>query len=169
MVVPVSLQAVVDQMDVISDDIVAYINRRSGELVTLTTEDISLAEENDNSCPIPEWQRDLVDKAKQALSNDDYLELPDRFEINEYGIMERYSYTIEDEQIRLALLTAINGKGAFRRFKDKLNEEGIDEDWYNFRANAFKQIAADFLLHQGISFVDHEGQGSTREPPFTGR
>jgi len=80
MAVPVSLQAVVDQMDVISDDIVAYINRRSGELVTLTTEDISLAEENDNSCSIPEWQRDHVDKAKQALSNDDYLELPDRFE-----------------------------------------------------------------------------------------
>lgn len=162
MAVPVSLQDVVDQMDLISDDMVAYINRKSGELITLTTEDISLAEENGNSCSIPEWQREIVDKAKQALSNDDYLELPDRFEINEYGIMERYCSAIEDEQVRLAFLDAIKGKGAFRRFKDKLHEEGIDADWYKFRVNALKQIAADFLLGQGISFVDHEGQGSTR-------
>lgn len=169
MTIPVSLQAVVDQMDVISDDIVAYINRRSGELVILSTEDISLAEENGNSCSIPDWQRDLVDQAERALSNDDYLELPDKFEINEYSIMERYSYTIEDEQIRLALLAAINGKGAFRRFKDKLHEHGINEDWFKFRANAFKQIAADFLLDQGIPFVDHERQGSTRVPPYIDR
>jgi hypothetical protein len=162
MAVPVSLQDVVDQMDLISDNTVAYINRKSGELITLTTEDISLAEENGNSCSIPEWQREIVDKAKQALSNDDYLELPDRFEINEYSIMERYCYAIEDEQVRLAFLNAIKGKGAFRRFKDKLHEEGIDADWYKFRTKAFTQIAADFLLGQGISFVDHEGQGSTR-------
>ena len=69
MAIPVSLQDVVDQMDLISDDMVTYINRKSGELITLTNEDISLAEENGNSCSIPEWQRDLVDKTRQALTS----------------------------------------------------------------------------------------------------
>jgi hypothetical protein len=154
MALPVNLLAVVDQMDVISDEVTAYINRKNGELVTFTAEDISLAEEEDDNYSVPEWQREIVDAAKQALSNDDYLELPDKFEMDEYGIMERYSYAIEDEQVRDALLEAINGKGAFRRFKDKVHEKGIDKNWHQFRTNAFKQIAADFLLSQGIAFVD---------------
>jgi hypothetical protein len=154
MALPVNLLAVVDQMDVISDEVTAYINRKNGELVTFTAEDISLAEEEDDNYSVPEWQREIVDKAKQALSNDDYLELPDKFEMDEYGIMERYSYAIEDEQVRDALLKAIKGKGAFRRFKDKVHEKGIDKNWHQFRTNAFKQIAADFLLSQGIAFVD---------------
>jgi hypothetical protein len=154
MALPVNLLAVVDQMDVISDEVTAYINRKNGELVTFTAEDISLAEEEDDNYSVPEWQREIVDEAKQALSNDDYLELPDKFEMDEYGIMERYSYAIEDEQVRDALLKAIKGKGAFRRFKDKVHEKGIDKNWHQFRTNAFKQIAADFLLSQGIAFVD---------------
>ena len=154
MALPVNLLAVVDQMDVISDEVTAYINRKNGELVTFTAEDISLAEEEDDNYSVPEWQREIVDAAKQALSNDDYLELPDKFEMDEYGIMERYSYAIEDEQVRDALLKAIKGKGAFRRFKDKVHEKGIDKNWHQFRTNAFKQIAADFLLSQGIAFVD---------------
>lgn len=154
MALPVNLLVVADQMDVISDEVTAYINRKNGELVAFTAEDMSLAEEEDENYSVPEWQRDIADEAKQALSNDDYLELPDRFEIDEYGIMERYCYAIEDEQVRDALLEAINGKGAFRRFKDKVHEKGIDKDWYQFRTNAFKQIAADFLASQGIAFVD---------------
>lgn len=154
MALPVNLLAVVDQMDVISDEVTAYINRKNGELVTFTAEDISLAEEEDDNYSVPEWQRDIVDEAKQALSNDDYRELPDKFEVDEYGIMERYCYTIEDEQVRETLLEAINGKGAFRRFKDKVHEKGIDKDWHQFRTNAFKQIAANFLMSQGIAFMD---------------
>ena len=60
---PVSLQAVVDQMDVINDEVVAYINRKNGELGTLTAKDVSLAEEDNDSYFIPEWQRDIVDTA----------------------------------------------------------------------------------------------------------
>ncbi|MEO1027312.1 MAG: UPF0158 family protein [Pseudomonadota bacterium] len=61
---------------------------------------------------------------------------------------------MEDERVRHGVLKAINGKGAFRRFKDEVREVGIEKDWYQFRDNAFREIATDFLQDHGIAFVD---------------
>lgn len=159
MALPVRLKDVVDEMDAIGDDNVAYIHRKTGELVGLTSEAMSLAEDEDedgdgDSSSFRGWPEEMIDQARQVIDDRDYIALPDRFEINEYRIMERYCGTIEDEQARRALLKAINGKGAFRRFKDEIYELEIEQDWYRFRDSAFKQIAADFLAREGIAFVD---------------
>ncbi|MEO1027311.1 MAG: hypothetical protein AAFX07_17370 [Pseudomonadota bacterium] len=87
MTLPVSLGDVVEHMNMIGHEMSVYINRKSGELVSLTAEDISLAEDDDDSSFIPDWQEEIVEKAKQVMSDDDYIELPDTFDINEYAIM----------------------------------------------------------------------------------
>jgi hypothetical protein len=154
MALPVKLRAVVDQIEMAGDEMTAYINRKTGDLITLTDEDLSYAEEGDNSRLIPDWQRETVDQVKQVLADDEYIALPDSFEIHEYQIMEHFCYTIEDERVQNILLQAINGKGAFRHFKDKVYEEGINKNWRQFRDSAFKQIAVGFLENQGIAFTD---------------
>ena len=159
MVLPVRLKDVVDEMDAIGEDNVAYIHRKTGELVGLISEAMSAAEdeEEDEGGDIPsshDWLEEEIDQARQVIADRDYIALPDRFEIDEYAIMERYCDTIEDEQARRALLKAINGKGAFRRFKDEVYELELEKDWYRFRDKAFTQIAADFLAREGIAFVD---------------
>lgn len=65
----------------------------------------------------PQWQAELADKRQSVLNSDDFIALPDRFEIHEYAIMERFCHTITDAPIREDLLDAIRGCGAFRRFK----------------------------------------------------
>lgn len=156
MALPVKLRAVVDQIDMTGDEMTAYINRKTGDLITLTDEDVSYAEYDDDSRFIPDWQQETVDQAKHVLADDEYIVLPGSFEIHEYKIMERFCYTIEDERVQNILLRVINGKGAFLNFKDRVYEEGIDKDWYRFRDNAFKQIAAGFLESQGIAFTDEK-------------
>lgn len=154
MALPVKLRAVVDQIEMTGDEMTAYINRKTGDLITLTDEDLSYAEDGDNDRLIPDWQRETVDQVKQVLANDEYIALPDSFEIHEYKIMEHFCYTIEDERVQNILLQAISGKGAFRHFKDKVYEEGINKNWRRFRDSAFKQIAVGFLENQGIAFTD---------------
>lgn len=155
MALPVHLKDVVDEMDMIGDETVAYIHRRTGELIGLTSEAMALAEDDgEDISPSHDWLEEMVNQARQIISDRDYVELPDKFEINEYGIMERYCDTVEDERARRALLKAINGKGAFRRFKDEISELELQKDWYKFRDNAFRQIAADFLAREDIAFVD---------------
>jgi hypothetical protein len=154
MALPVKLRAVVDQIEMTGDEMTAYIHRKTGDLISLTDEDLSYAEEGDNNHLIPDWQQETVDQAKQVLADDEYIALPDSFEIHEYQIMEHFCYTIEDERVRNILLQTINGKGAFRHFKDKVHAEGINKNWWRFRDSAFRQIAVGFLENQGIDFTD---------------
>ena len=161
MALPVNLQAVVDEMDMAGDEMAAYVNRKTGELITLSDEEISYAEDDDVSSFVLEWQKEMVDRAKTVLADDDYIALPDRFEIHEYSIMERFCFSVCDEQVQNALLQAITGRGAFRRFKDRIVEEDVREDWFAFRDEAHKKIAADFLESQGIPFID-DRKGAAR-------
>lgn len=155
MALPVKLQDVVDQMDMVSDEISAYINRKTGDLVIITDEDVFCAEDDDSSI-IPDWQQDTIAETRQVLADDDYIELPGSFEIHEYEIMERFCHMVEDERLRNTLLNGINGRGAFRFFKSCIYEEGVEKEWFAFKVNAFKAIAAEFLKRERIPFTDNK-------------
>jgi hypothetical protein len=54
----------------------------------------------------------------------------------QYRWMERFAVTVTDTALRERLLIAIDGKGAFRRFKDVLiNYPGERERWFAYRAD----------------------------------
>ena len=157
----VSIKDVVDEMDVPSDEHSAFLNRHTGELVTLSSEELSAAEEDGEIDDYPEWQIEMIIKAKEVLDSDDYLPLPSKFDIHEYHIMEKFCYSVADDKIRGALLDKIRGSGAFRRFKDALQLNGIEEDWYSFRQNALEKIAIDWLELNQILYAKNEvGEGS---------
>ena len=63
-------------MDVPGDEHSAFLNRHTGELVTLSSEELSAAEEDDNIDKYPTWQQDMIIKAKEVITSDDYLALP---------------------------------------------------------------------------------------------
>ncbi len=103
---------------------------------------------------IPEWQKEMLPKVKEALESEDFVALPDKFEIHEYSIIERFCRSMEDDDLREKLLNSIRGRGAFHRFKEIIHREGIQDAWYNYRNNALKRIAADFLEAEKIAYVD---------------
>ena len=80
----VSLRDVVNEMDVLSDEHSAFLNRHTGELVTITNDEISDDDDDDNIDEYPEWQQDMIIKAKEVMNSDDYLEIPSKFEIHEF-------------------------------------------------------------------------------------
>ncbi len=47
--------------------------------------------------------------------------------------MARFCSDLDDDSQREALLDAIRGRGAFRRFKDLVHRYGIQQQWYDFR------------------------------------
>ncbi|GMR07711.1 MAG: UPF0158 family protein [Gammaproteobacteria bacterium] len=159
---PVSLKAVVNEMDVISDEVTAYINTKTGELCAVSEEEANIIEEGKEDDEfIPDWQKEILPKVREVLESDDFVALPDQFEIHEYSIMERYCLSLSDEGLQDELLRAIRGSGAFRRFKDAIHRKEIQDDWCRFRSEAFKSIASDFLESEGIAFVDDfAGQAS---------
>ena len=155
---PVSLQSVVNEMDVPSDEMTAYINKKTGELFTVSEEETRIIEAgNDDDEFVPEWQMEILPKVREVLQSDDFVALPDKFEIHEYSIMERFCLFLPDEALQNELLHAIRGSGAFHRFKDAIHHKGIQDDWYRFRDQALKRIAIDFLESEGIPWQDDMG------------
>ena len=156
--IPVSLKSVVEEMDVLGDEMTAYINKQTGELFTVSEEEARLIEtRNEDNEFVPEWQKEMLPKVREVLESNDFVPLPDKFEIHEYSIMERFCLSLPDEALQNELLHAIRGSGAFHRFKDAIHHKGIQDDWYRFRDQALKRIAIDFLESEGIAWQDDVG------------
>ena len=148
----VSIKDVVDEMDALHEEHSTFLNRNTGELVTLSDEELSAAEEED-IVDYPEWQLEMIIKAKEVISSDDYLPLPSKFDIHEYHIMEDFCRSVVDDKIRERLLDKIRGQGAFRRFKDAIRNYGIEEEWYRFRQEELEKIAVDWLEANQIPYT----------------
>src|SRR5262249_30285346 len=130
MAVHVKLKDIIEGLDFQSDESFSYLHTTTGEVVSVTTEELRAAEEEAPLEDFPAWQHDTIRIAGEILETEHYLPLPDRFEIHEYSIMERFCLSVDDEDIRDDLCNAIRGRGAFRYFKDRIHAYGIAEEWY---------------------------------------
>ena len=147
---PISLKKVADELEMMSDSIVVYISTQTGHMVAVS-EDLEMMLDDDDP---PDWALDIIPEAREALNSDEFIALPDAFEIHEYAIMENFCYSIQDEALQNKLLHLIRGSGAFRRFKNFIYHKGIDKDWYAYRESAITEIARRFLEAQNIPFID---------------
>ena len=103
----------------------------------------------------PEWQKDEYKAARDYLDRpDDFASLPDPFEIDEYGMMERFSLSLDDERMSDELYNAIKGRGAFRMFKDTIHRVGIQQQWYDYRDAELVALAKEWCQEQGIEFTE---------------
>ena len=152
MSVAVSLREVVDHLNMVSDESSAYLNKITGELLLLSDEELSAAEEQEESEDYPEWQREMIKKAREVLDSGDYVELPSKFDIHEYRTMEEFCHSVNLPQLREQLLRKIRGSGAFGRFKQAVYSLGIEEEWYRFRDAEYERIATEWLEENGIPY-----------------
>lgn len=79
--------------------------------------------------------------------------LPTQYEINEYKIMVDFIDTIENLEINSNLQRLIQGKGAFKRFKDYCARMNIIQEWYNFRDKRYKEIAIDWCRQNQLEYI----------------
>lgn len=148
------LQDIVEAFDAYGEDSHSYLNIKTGEVSTLSSEEIDAIEDEDSIEDYPEWQHELIDKARDILElkSHEWVELPDKFDIHEYSIMENFSRSYQDEKISNELLNSIRGSGAFRYFRDTLDRLSISDEWYSYRKSAFEEIAKEWLDKNGIKF-----------------
>lgn len=95
---------------------------------------------------------DMSDDEKEDIY-DSCINLSTKYEIDEYNMMVEFIETIEDERLYNQLYISINGKGAFRRFKDTCINYGIVDDWYKFRDDQYKNIAIEWCKKNNIKYI----------------
>jgi hypothetical protein len=150
MALPVSLTEVAAALDGLMDEFAAYIHRKTGEIAVVSISDLSILEDggDEEDLDSPE---ELIPTLRSILETDEWLALPDRFDIHEWEIMRVFAEE-QDADIRDDLLRALHGRGAFRYFKDLVYSGDLKERWFEFRQERLKQIAAEALDAEGIPY-----------------
>ena len=69
-----------------------------------------------------------------------------------YADMQDFIDTVSDEHLQELLNVAIQGRGAFRRFKDVLARHPIEQQrWFDFQAARLDARAREWLAEEGLS------------------
>lgn len=152
---PVSLNDIVQEMQIISDTMTVYFQRSTGKFITVTDEYIYAAESDAPLDDRPDWEQEIIRETADFLNREDDSDdvpLPTKYDIHEYAIMERFCSTVENRKIANDLFRSIAGKGAFRRFKDTLHRYGIEKSWYVYKDEAYKEIAQEWCKEHCVSW-----------------
>ena len=153
MPLPVLLDAVAQELEGLMDEMTAFINRQTGELATVSHDELALAEDEDlDAAELPEWQAEMIPRLRGIVSGKEWVALPSKFDIHEWQIMSSFADTVGDPVVSEQLKRAIRGRGAFRMFRDVVERFGIREDWFEFKHGALRKIARDALEGSGIPY-----------------
>ncbi len=131
----VKLQDIIDALEMVSIERDSYYNKETGDIFFSDIgEYIEITED------------ELDELFEQSIM------LPTKYEINEYSMMEEFIEKINNPVIYNRLLSEIQGKRAFRYFKDACIDFGIINDWYQFRNEKYKEIAIKWCKDYNISY-----------------
>src|SRR6187397_2165806 len=123
--------------------------------------------ENGDLLSIVEGEPDAAARrARVASSPERYLRIDPASSREQYRWMERFVSSVSDPPLRERLLIAIDGKGAFRRFKDVLLAFPAErERWFAYRADLLHWHIFNWLKEAQIEAAEPPPWGEAKPPP----
>ena len=153
MAIRVKLDDIIEGLEFQSDESSSFLDKTTGRVVLISEYEMRAAEDDDPIEDFPDWEQDLVRIAKEIIDETgNYIDLPTKFDIHEYSIMEKFCLSLNDDEMCETFYNLIKGRGAFGRFKDAIHEYDIADDWYKYRNDALKEIAIEWCQEKGIEF-----------------
>jgi hypothetical protein len=116
------------------------------------SEDIEYIE-FDEEPDLPDWMLDEVDLMLEVILNREerYIRIPERRKDAAYQSMSNFIETVKDPVLSEELSHALNGKGAFRKFKHVLMHYPKERKrWHGHNAKAMKREIREWLHSIGV-------------------
>ena len=94
-----------------------------------------------------------------------YVHLDPASSREQYRWMERFVQSVEDPPLSERLVLAIDGKGAFRRFKDVLLSYPVERDrWFQYRSNLLHIYINGWLTAHDFELGEEAPWGDPEQP-----
>jgi len=109
--------------------------------------------EFDEEPDLPDWMLDEIDLTLEVLLNGEgrYVRIPERRASDAYQSMVDFIETVENPVLKEELSHALNGKGAFRKFKDVLVHYPVERKrWHGHNAMTMKREIRGWLNSLGV-------------------
>jgi hypothetical protein len=148
----VKLDDLITEIEMQMDETLTYINTLTGEVITLSREEMRAAEDEEPLENYPDWQRKNIEQAIKIIEDEDeaYLDFTLRNEFHEYEIVEEFIGILSEAEVREKLFGAIQGRGAFRRFKDGIREHDVEKQWYEFKEKKVKELVIEWCEEKDL-------------------
>lgn len=156
----VPLKLIVDAIEMANDEWNQYLDIEKMEVVILP--EYPFAGEYD------EDEKELFELL-ETEENVRFFGLPSKYDIHEYGIMERFIRRLPEGRMQASLESAIRGRGAFRRFKDSVIRYGIEQSWYDYQEEEYRRIAVEWCEDHGFAYADDKPAASGRDQKAAGK
>jgi uncharacterized protein UPF0158 len=131
-------------------DTESFLDTRTGEVVTVTEGAIDYTEQ----------------RAKVQAGGEAFVRIEPAASREQYKWMERFVAGVTDEPLRERLVIAIDGKGAFRRFKDVLlNYPTERERWFSYRSELLHWAMHKWLEKEQLAPKEAPPWGAPKPPP----
>lgn len=130
----------------------SYLDLETGEVVTVTDEVSRYLEEPPDEA-LSDWMQEMLEVAQQVEEGygTRYIAIPQADSHEDYRDMERFISTVRNDRLRDRLWQAIQGRGAFRYFKDVLAEYPAErERWFAFKDRSIHERISWWLESEGI-------------------
>ena len=101
-------------------------------------------------------EEDKALAAEMENTPERFLHFPTKYEIHQYRIMEDFIDQLPPGKAQEELAYAIRGKGAFRRFKQSVRYHGLEQNWYDYLAEAQRAIAVRWCRDNNLEYEDTE-------------
>ncbi len=150
------------------DDTSNYLDLTTGEVVAVTdeirhqleeilegsgAETLEAVNEAISNEAGPEWLQQALQEAAvvEFEYNTRLIAIPRADSRSGYRAMQDFIGTVEDTRLKERLEEAIQGRGAFRRFKDAIGSDQPErERWFRFYDERLQQQVLDWLKAAGI-------------------
>lgn len=98
---------------------------------------------------------DIDDEGAQT-DREQCVNLPSRYEINDYRLMELFIKQLEDGDAKSHLAASIVGRGAFRRFRGTCERYDLTKRWNDFREACYISFAEKWCEKNNVPYVPYE-------------
>ncbi|MCD8028045.1 MAG: hypothetical protein LUF02_05155 [Erysipelotrichaceae bacterium] len=115
-----------------------FLNTKTGEIVAVSDK-IRLNSDDEN----------VIEEIEK---NNDYVMLPDQYELDEWYIMEDFAESLEDKDLRHTLIGMLNKRIQIKSLKNEMKLLGITRDYRLFKKNEFLKKAVEWCLEHDIEY-----------------
>jgi hypothetical protein len=140
-------------------DTIPLFDTETGEIVSIPNEVMSAIESNDEEAlqDLPDWERDLIETAESIVNDESgrFVDIPRKPSYEAYDLLVEFSNSVTNKHLREKLEIALDGKGAFRRFKNVISDYPEEEKrWFAFKDKRMRDEVIEWLNDLGIEPIE---------------
>jgi len=99
-------------------------------------------------------EEDKALAAEMENTPERFLRFPTKDEIHQYRMMENFIDRLSSGKVQEELTYAIREKGAFRRFKQSVRYHGLEQRWYDYLTEAYRELAIRWCAEEGLEYTE---------------